>query len=78
MFFSIGLDNFVMMWPHHYSTLYSTFIALKTLSVPPAYPSFPKPLPTTDLLDSTVCSLHSLAFSRMSYGWIQTVYSLSD
>ena len=59
---------------HHHSIIQNSFTALKVLWAPPIHPSLP-----TNLQEPVILlyhSLHSSAFSRMSYSWNHTVCSL--
>ena len=59
---------------HHHSIIQNSFTALKVLWTPPIHPSLPSNLQEPMIL--LYHSLHSSAFSRMSYCWNHTVCSL--
>ena len=66
--YSMGFDKCIMTHIHHYCIIWTSFIALKPFGVSPSHPS----LPITPGNHWHFYSLHSFAFSRMSYTWNHT------
>ena len=72
---SMDVDKCITACVHHYSIVQNSFTALKIICAPPIHPSFPPNFWQPQNHRSFYC-LHSFAFSRMSYSWNHTVYSL--
>lgn len=65
----MDLEKCKMTCIHQHGIIRSIFTALKILYMPPFIPSI-------TLTSGNHCCFHSFTFSRMSYGWNYTVYSL--